>query len=258
MHRVSARQEHRSAGVSVLTRRNVFALGLLGAGLAQPAAGGRKLRLAVVGAHPDDPESGCGGTLARYAALGHEAFTVYLTRGEAGISGKSHEEAARIRTREAEEASKILGARPVFVGQVDGATELNRRRYEEFRQALIPLAPDIVLAHWPIDTHPDHRIASLLAYDAWQNAPRKFALYYFEVMTGEQTQNFVPTHHVDITAVEAKKRASCYAHASQQPAEFYAAHDAMNRFRGAECQVKYAEAFAAYAHNPETGAAPLY
>jgi LmbE family N-acetylglucosaminyl deacetylase len=232
---------------------------LLGAGLAHPAAAdGRKLRLAVVGAHPDDPESGCGGTLARYAALGHEVFTVYLTRGEAGIAGKSHEEAARIRTREAEEASKILGARPVFVGQVDGATELNRRRYEEFRQVLAPIAPDIVLAHWPIDTHRDHRIASLLAYDAWQNATRKFALYYFEVMTGEQTQNFAPTHHVDITAVEAKKRASCFAHASQQPDEFYAAHDAMNRFRGAECQVKYAEAFVAYARNPESGTAPLY
>jgi LmbE family N-acetylglucosaminyl deacetylase len=258
VHRLSAREEHRAAGVSVLKRRDVLALGLLGAGLARPAGGGRKLRLVVAGAHPDDPESGCGGTMARYSALGHEVYALYLTRGEAGVPGKSHEEAARIRTREAGEASKLLGASPVFAGQVDGSTEVNQRRYEEFRRVLLPLAPDIVLAHWPIDTHPDHRAASLLAYDAWQHATRKFALYYFEVLTGEQTQNFAPTHHVDITSAEAAKRAACYAHASQQPAEFYAAHDRMNRFRGAECRVKYAEAFVAYAGNAETGTAPLY
>jgi len=50
-----------------------------------------------VGGHPDDPESGCGGTLARYTALGAGVTIVYLTRGEAGIPRKSHDEAAAIR-----------------------------------------------------------------------------------------------------------------------------------------------------------------
>ena len=59
----------------------------------------RPLRIVCVGAHPDDPESGCGGTLARYAAAGHRVTVIYLTRGEAGIPGKSHEEAASIRDR---------------------------------------------------------------------------------------------------------------------------------------------------------------
>src|SRR5215212_7235143 len=62
------------------------------------------LRIVCVGAHPDDPESGCGGTLARYATLGHAVKIVYLTRGERGIDGKSLTEAARIRTAESEAA----------------------------------------------------------------------------------------------------------------------------------------------------------
>src|SRR5262245_34968881 len=93
----------------------------------QPAPGtASPLRVVCVGAHPDDPESGCGGTLARYAQLGHRVSVIYLTRGEAGIAGKSHKEAADIRTAEAESACKLLGARPLFAGQVDGATEVNR------------------------------------------------------------------------------------------------------------------------------------
>ena len=61
----------------------------------------RKLNVVSVGGHPDDPESGCGGALARYAARGHNVTIIYLTRGEAGIPGKTHDEAAAIRTDEA-------------------------------------------------------------------------------------------------------------------------------------------------------------
>lgn len=60
-----------------------------------------RLKVLVVGGHPDDPESGCGGTIARYAEAGHAVTVLYLTRGEAGIDGKSHDEAARIRSRSA-------------------------------------------------------------------------------------------------------------------------------------------------------------
>src|ERR671939_820647 len=88
------------------------------------------LTVVCVGAHPDDPESGMGGTLARYAALGHAVKVVYLTRGERGIPGKSLDEAARIRTAEAEAACKRLGATPVFFGQIDGATEVTRAQVD--------------------------------------------------------------------------------------------------------------------------------
>src|SRR5439155_9466322 len=117
----------------------------------------RQLRVLCVGAHPDDPESGCGGTLARYAAAGHHVTALYLTRGEAGIQGKSHEEAAAIRTAECEAACKILGAKAVFAGQIDGATEINRERAQALLNLLSAEEPDVVFTHWPIDTHPDHQ-----------------------------------------------------------------------------------------------------
>jgi hypothetical protein len=45
----------------------------------QMMAGDKRLRVVVVGAHPDDPESSCGGTMSRYAELGHDVIAVYLT-----------------------------------------------------------------------------------------------------------------------------------------------------------------------------------
>jgi LmbE family N-acetylglucosaminyl deacetylase len=243
-----------------LTRREICTVsGVLAGGLAvglplveagekpaNPERPQRKLKAVVVGAHPDDPESGCGGTMARYAGLGHKVVALYLTRGENGIRGKSHKEAAAIRTAEVKKACAILGAQPLFAGQIDGRTEANRTRYREFQKLLDGEEPDIVFTHWPIDEG-DHHVASVLTYQAWYYAPKKFALYYFEVASGSwigtQTRNFHPTHYVDITATQAKKRAACYAHKSQDPNSFYAAHDVMNRFRGMEAGCKFAEAF---------------
>ena len=77
-----------------LSRRQVLALTIPALAVGQ-APQNRGLRVVCVGGHPDDPESGCGGTLSRYAAQGHSVTVIYLTRGEAGIPGKSHDEAAR-------------------------------------------------------------------------------------------------------------------------------------------------------------------
>src|SRR5262249_33765048 len=103
--------------VSSVTRRNLArcsaaALAGLRPAIAtaqdQAPAPRRTLSVVCVGAHPDDPESGCGGTLALYAERGHRVTVIYLTRGEAGIRGKSHQEAAAVRTAEAEQACRIL------------------------------------------------------------------------------------------------------------------------------------------------------
>ena len=216
-----------------------------GAGQATP----RRLKIVVAGAHPDDPESSAGGTIARYADLGHEVVALYLTRGEAGIPGKGHEEAARIRTAEAEKACAILKARPVFAGQIDGSSEVTNAAYLQFAKLLAAENPDLVFAPWPVDTHRDHRATSLLVYDAWLRMKQSFELYYTEVESGMQTQTFRPTRLVDITATEARKRAACFAHASQNPDDFYSLHALMNRFRGAELGVKYAEAFVRHAQD---------
>jgi LmbE family N-acetylglucosaminyl deacetylase len=202
------------------------------------------LSVVCVGGHPDDPESGCGGTLAMYAAQGHRVTIVYLTRGERGVPGKSESEAAAIRTAEAETACKLIGAKPVFAGQIDGATELTRARVDAMVSLLDAEAPDIVFTHWPIDTHLDHEIASLLTYRAYVARSRKFPIYFFEVNAGSQTMGFVPTQYVDITAVRDKKKGALFAHKSQQGEEIYRKyHEVMEGFRGREARVPAAEAF---------------
>ena len=205
-----------------------------------------RLKLMVVGAHPDDPETGCGGIISEYVKNGHEVVAVYLTRGEGGIPGKTNAEAAAIRTEEAKKACSIFGVRPVFVGQIDGDTKLDSERYNDMRKIIESENPDIVITHWPIDTHRDHRICSLLVYDTWLNSGGKFALYYFEVMTGTQSQNFNPTDFVDITDVIDIKHKGCYQHVSQNIEKDYfdnLLHGKMEIFRGMEGGYKYAEAF---------------
>lgn len=106
-----------------------------------------KLKVICVGGHPDDPESGCGGTLARFSAAGHDVHALYLTRGEAGIEGKSHSEAASVRTKEAEEGCKILKIHPHFLGQIDGDTVFNSDWIRKMTEFLQREQPDIVFTH---------------------------------------------------------------------------------------------------------------
>ena len=196
-----------------------------------------------VGGHPDDPESGCGGTLARYAALGHAVTILYLTRGERGIEGKSLDEAARIRSAESEAACQILGAQARFFGQIDGATELSRAHMDSMRRIFTTAKPDIVFTHWPIDTHPDHQVASILAIRGWMGLPTTH-LYFFEVNAGSQTQGFLPNTYVDISAVVEQKKTALFAHVSQDGRGIWREHhEVMAQWRGREAGVAAAEAF---------------
>ena len=212
----------------------------------------KKLKIIVVGAHPDDPESGSGGTMALYAQHGHEVVSAYLTRGEGGIEGKTNDEAAKIRTEEAIKACKILGARPEFLGQIDGSCEITKPRYAEVYDFFKRENPDVVFTHWPIDTHRDHRICSILVYDAWLRLGKKFALYYFEVESGIQTQNFAPSVYSNITSVVNVKSEACMTHASQKPEDFYQnVHRKMEAFRGMQFNCEFAEAFISHHQNPD-------
>ena len=204
----------------------------------------KMMNIVCVGGHPDDPESGCGGTLAKFASMGHSVTIIYLTRGEAGISGKSHDESAAIRSREAEEACTILNAKPLFAGQIDGDTILNNEWAARLQQLLEAENPNIVFTHWPIDSHKDHQIASILTIQSWMRIKNKFDLYFFEVCTGEQTMTFKPTDYVDISDVQEQKKKAVYCHLSQDPPGIYnCGHASMEEFRGREIGVKAAEAF---------------
>jgi LmbE family N-acetylglucosaminyl deacetylase len=227
----------------ILSRRQFLALTIPALAVGQGPQN-RGLKIVCVGGHPDDPESGCGGTLFRYAALGHAVTVIYLTRGEAGIPGKSREEAGAIRSAECGAACRILGAKPVFAGQIDGATVVDAKAAESLGRLLSAERPDIVFTQWPIDTHLDHQAASTLTFRAWLAAGRGFELYYYEVNLGSQTMGFHPTDYVDITAVREKKKAALFAHKSQNGEEIYRGHhELMENFRGREAGTAAAEAF---------------
>jgi len=220
-------------------------------GNSNPTSFEKKMKIVVVGAHPDDPETICGGVMALYSNLGHEVVSAYFTRGEAGIEGKSYEESARIRTAEALTACDILKVRPEFIGQIDGNCEITKERYAQIIDFLKKEDPDIILTHWPIDTHRDHCICSILVYDAWLKLERKSALYYCEAMSGMQSQNFTPTDYIDITNVVKQKHKACFAHISQKIEEAYKDHHGkMEMFRGMEFGCDYAEAFVRHVQSP--------
>jgi LmbE family N-acetylglucosaminyl deacetylase len=164
----------------------------------------RKLNIICFGAHPGDPEFGCGGTMAKYSGAGHSVNFLYLTRGEASDPNKTYAEMAALRTKEAETACKILNATPQFAGQVDGDSVLNKQWNAELTKLFQEAKPDIVFTQWPLDGHPDHQVTGLLALTAWVRSGRGFHLYFYEVNTGVETMAFTPTDYVDITSVHEK------------------------------------------------------
>jgi LmbE family N-acetylglucosaminyl deacetylase len=209
-----------------------------------------KLKVLVAGGHPGDPEYGCGGTIARYTALGYEVALLYLNRGE-WPENPALEDAKSVRIAEARKACEILKARPAYVGQINGAAVVDQAHYQKLHHLLEGEQPKLVFTHWPIDNHADHRAISTLVYEAWLRMGRKFALYYYEVSDGEDTLQFNPTHYVDITNTEPLKRSACAAHASQSPDRFYALQELVTRMRGLERGHKHAEAFIRHIQSPD-------
>lgn len=231
-----------------VTRRSVLA-GVTASSLLVSATM-RKWKVIVTGGHPGDPEYGCGGTIARYTAAGHDVALLYLNRGEYGCKGKSPDACGELRSIEAQRACRIVGARPLFFGQIDGHAVVDNASYEAMRKLLEAEAPDVLFTQWPIDGHADHRAISALTYDAWLARKSKCAFYYYEVSDGEDTLMFSPTDYVDISSTESLKRSACYAHASQTPDRYYALQTQVARFRGVESGYSEAEAFIRHVHSP--------
>jgi len=200
-----------------------------------------KLKVMVTGGHPRDPECGCGGTIARYTELGHDVVLMYLNRGQAYCSDTSAKDCGAVRTAEAAKACTILKARATFAGRYDGKAIVDAEHYDEFRKQFDGEKPDIVFAQWPIDKHRDHRALSNLVLDAWMESGKKAAFYYYDI--AEDTMMFTPAEFVDITAVEARKRAACFAHASQQPEKWYPLEAELTRLHGTQSGYVDAEGF---------------
>ena len=200
------------------------------------------MKILVVGAHPDDPESGCGGLAVRCVEAGHEVVFTYATAFRQGrrFFGRPEKE---VRTEEALAACEVFGVRGVVLDYPHEGIDVNAENRTRVTAYLIDERPDVVIAHWPVDTHPDHRCVGALALSAYLTPETDFEFYYFEVMTGVQSLHFHPTHYVDISDVAETKRRALLCHRSQDGEAVWQDHELMHRFRGRECGVERAEAY---------------
>jgi len=121
-----------------------------------------KVDILAFGAHPDDVEMGCGGTIAKSNASGKIVGIIDLTRGELGTNGTPE-----LREKEANLASEIIGAKfRLNLGFQDGFIFNNKENQIEVVKAIRQFRPDIILSPTQIDRHSDHGKASDLIYEA--------------------------------------------------------------------------------------------
>lgn len=235
------------AGASLL---GIEAVAKTNGGTAPEVVRARK-KVLVIGAHPDDPESCAGGTILKMLDAGFDVKVIYFTRGERGISGVTLEESSGVRMEECARACEKLGVRYSFMTQIDGASEITPDRYVEMQEIIEAEHPDVVLTHWPIDSHRDHVNCSVLVLDSWRRIGKFFDIFYFEAMTGLQSKTFLPTDLVDISEWHDRKVEALYCHKSQDCEDWYPAyHLKMEEFYGLRLAVKYAEAFIRFDQNP--------
>jgi bacillithiol biosynthesis deacetylase BshB1 len=181
-----------------------------------------KLDVLAIGAHPDDVELGCGGTLALLARQGRKVGILHLTRGERGTRGT-----AEGRTAEAEEAAEALGAVELaFLDCGDGGLRTGPAEEDALIELLRRWRPDLVLGPTPHDRHPDHgrghRLVEAAAFYAGlrnrgEGEPHRPAA----VFSFMQHDLFTPSFLVDVTSTWDAKLASLAAYRSQlhQPGE---------------------------------------
>jgi N-acetylglucosamine malate deacetylase 1 len=218
------------------------------------------VRVLAVGAHPDDLEILCAGTLVRYVCEGHEVVMCNATFGDRGSFVHSSEEIARIRGEEARAAAALAGAEWCTLGLHDG--EVNAADPEQ-RRLVVELVretrPDVVITHYPDDYMADHDEVSKLIVDMTFAATLPLLetgspahdvvppVFFMDTLAG---LGFAPTEFVDVSDVIDVKASMLEAHDSQLT--WLREHDGVDvvedmrtlaRLRGMQCGVAYAEGF---------------
>lgn len=222
--------------------------------------GSDRMRILGVGAHPDDVEITCGGTLARYAQMGHHITMAFACDGDKGHFVIPREELARVRNQEAKHAASMIGADSIWLGFHDAEIEggLLRNR-EVFIDLIREVQPDVIFTHSPSDYHADHMAVSQLVVDAtfMSTVPHiktKYPavntlpqIYYIEPYGGI---DFQPDIYVDIETTFSLKLDMMAKHQSQviwlkehDDKDILEHLETVALFRGVQCGKRYAEGF---------------
>lgn len=218
------------------------------------------MRVLAVGAHPDDIEVACAGTLALYAQQGHEVTICHVANGNMGHAIIEPKELRPLRAQEAQNSGAMIGA-TVVTADIGDLTIYHEDK--EIRDKAVDIIrgaqPDVIITHSPNDYMPDHVAVSKLVFDAsftatlphYQTSQPHHGLltpiFYMDTLAGI---NFHPTEYVDITTTLETKLAMLENHQSQL--KWMRDHDNIDfadfvrtvaKFRGLQCGAAYAEAF---------------
>jgi LmbE family N-acetylglucosaminyl deacetylase len=198
-----------------------------------------KANILAIGAHPDDIEFGCGGTLIKYSRKGHRLFLLVMTGG--GLGGS-----ASVRMQEQEASKEILGAEKIYWGGYeDTQLIMDIELIAKIESAIAEVKPDFIFCNYPDDTHQDHRHLAQAIMSATRYI--RNVLFY----EGPTTQNFNPQVFVDIAPTLNLKIAALEAHRSQvmktniEDLSIVEVARSSANFRGIQGRVKYAESFQA-------------
>ena len=217
------------------------------------------MRILAVGAHPDDLEISCAGTLAKYADRGDQVTMAVATNGEVGSASLSKEEIAAIRRQEAQESANVIGADLIWMNHPDEFLFSNEDTRLDFLNVVRLSRPDVILTHPPSDYHPDHRATSQILWDIRvmttvpnikTEAPpceKIPEIYYYDTLAGI---DFTPQYYVNISKEFGlkKKMLSCHESQSswlenQYKIGYLDFIEYSARYRGLQCGVQYAECF---------------
>lgn len=195
------------------------------------------VNILAIGAHPDDVEYGCGGTLIKYIKAGHKVFLYIATRGSYGGEDS-------LRAKEMEASADLMGASDLFWGgYTDTQIPLSQDLISEIEDIIQKVRPKFIFTHWNDDTHQDHRNLTACTLSATRYIPN---FLFYEVPT---SQNFNPNVYVDITEVLDEKLDLLKAHASQVTKTNILDTTILDiaksaaTFRGIQARVRYAEGF---------------
>ncbi len=182
------------------------------------------MNILAIGAHPDDIEMQCAGTLALYAQQGHKVFMAIATNGNVGSPTLSRTEIAKVRRREQEDSCAVIGAELIWMDFDDEWLFDDRATRTVFIDAIRRANPDVMIVHGPGDYHPDHRISGQIAQDARIPAtvrlvetllPEIPAIPHLFFMDNPEGLGFEPEFFVDIETVLPIKRKMLACHESQ-------------------------------------------
>ena len=218
------------------------------------------MRVLAIGAHPDDLEILCGGTLAKYCQQGHHVSMVHLANGNRGSAQYSSEALAVIRSQEARAAAELIGADYLEGGFANDLEIYPSQALRDHVTDLFRIArPDVVITLAPNDYSPDHNYTSQLVFDAsyaatiplyktkHESNTTPAAILFMDTVAGI---GFQPEEYVDISDTIEQKKQMILCHQSQQAfaadyrqSEFLESALVQSRFRGHQAGVEYAEGF---------------